>query len=392
MRAIFKKVKRKLKRILDVKRIRLDSDLGILLAKAAKRIPGKRIPITPEEAEAILQAYHPDPGNSAYYPGNESQSREIYDLDIIVPVYKVENYLRQCMDSLLDQQTRFSYRVLAVDDGSPDHCGAILDEYGKDPRVMVIHQENQGISGARNAALARTESRYVMFVDSDDFLPDNAVEALLDAAMQNDAALVQGSWTWVSREGHMTYAPIPGMGNSKMVLAYPAELLAGSIWGKVIKASFFRNLRNPVGYTYEDNICPQILYPLIQRAKGLIVGIADSVYCYRNTPGSIIQTQAVSPRAIDTLWVTRRLYRDRAFFQLTADQACYNYILGRVRASYSRNTQKPEEIRQAIFVWWRDFLLQNFDRFHGCNIADRYLEMALRTSNYNLYCLVCSLK
>lgn len=91
---------------------------------------------------------------------------------IIIPCYKVEKYLRQCVDSVL-VQTFEDYEVIIVDDGSPDGCPAICDEYAiKDNRVKVIHKENGGLSDARNAGLDVAHGEYVMFLDSDDWWDD----------------------------------------------------------------------------------------------------------------------------------------------------------------------------------------------------------------------------
>lgn len=88
---------------------------------------------------------------------------------IIVPVYKVENYLRQCVDSLLSQDFN-DFEVILVDDGSPDSCPAICDEYAQyNKRIKVVHKTNGGLSDARNAGIAVAEGRYITFVDSDDF-------------------------------------------------------------------------------------------------------------------------------------------------------------------------------------------------------------------------------
>jgi glycosyltransferase EpsH len=100
-------------------------------------------------------------------------------ISIIVPVYRTEQYLRQCVDSLL-AQTYDRIEIILVDDGSPDGSGGICEEYAaKDPRVKVIHQENGGLSAARNTGLDHATGEYVMFVDSDDWIsPDNCEKAV----------------------------------------------------------------------------------------------------------------------------------------------------------------------------------------------------------------------
>ena len=91
-------------------------------------------------------------------------------ISIIVPVYRVEAYLRKCVDSILAQTYPY-LQVFLVDDGSPDQCGPICDEYAaKDSRITVIHQENRGLSAARNAALDLVEGQWIGFVDSDDWI------------------------------------------------------------------------------------------------------------------------------------------------------------------------------------------------------------------------------
>lgn len=100
-------------------------------------------------------------------------------LSVIVPVYKVEPYLRRCIDSIRNQ-TYKNLQIVLVDDGSPDGCGAICDEYTKlDDRIIAVHQENEGLSGARNNGLLFAEGEYIAFVDSDDWLHPQMYEILI---------------------------------------------------------------------------------------------------------------------------------------------------------------------------------------------------------------------
>ena len=106
-------------------------------------------------------------------------------VSIIVPVYKVEKYLPECLDSIIGQ-TYQDLQIVLIDDGSPDNCGAICDEYAlKDKRITVLHTENGGLSSARNNGLSICKGKYVYFVDSDDYLEPNAVEILFNTA-END--------------------------------------------------------------------------------------------------------------------------------------------------------------------------------------------------------------
>lgn len=122
-------------------------------------------------------------------------------VSIIVPVYKVEPYLRQCVDSILEQTYR-DLQVILVDDGSPDRCGAICDEYArKDSRVLALHKKNGGVSSARNYALDYTEGTYITFCDSDDMYQPDWIECLVDAMEKSCSDVVVGGFTFMSEDG-----------------------------------------------------------------------------------------------------------------------------------------------------------------------------------------------
>lgn len=116
-------------------------------------------------------------------------------LSYIIPVYNVEKYLTQCIDSLL-AQTLSDYEIILVDDSSPDKCPEICDNYAKKyPNIVkVIHQKNQGAAAARNAALSIAKGEYIFFIDSDDYLVEDSVEILLNKAVEFDADILQTSY------------------------------------------------------------------------------------------------------------------------------------------------------------------------------------------------------
>ena len=113
-------------------------------------------------------------------------------ISIIVPIYRVEQYLDACVQSLINQ-TYPDLEIILVDDGSPDNCGAICDDYAaKDPRIKVIHKENGGLSDARNAGMAISTGAYLSCVDSDDLLPYDALQVMVDIALRENVELVIG--------------------------------------------------------------------------------------------------------------------------------------------------------------------------------------------------------
>ena len=178
------------------------------------------------------------------------------EITVIVPVYKVESYLHRCIDSILAQTYR-DFDLILIDDGSPDNCGAICDEYAKtDSRIHVIHQENGGLSAARNAgidwAFANSDSHWLTFIDSDDWVHPKYLEALLNAAEEKGTDIALCGFMRTSGE------PLPKVEDLSARLwetgAYFLEhnVNATVAWGKLYRKECFHDWRYPVGKLHED--------------------------------------------------------------------------------------------------------------------------------------------
>ena len=169
-------------------------------------------------------------------------------LSIIVPIYNVEKYLLRCLDSIAAQTCR-AFEAILIDDGSPDGCGRICDEYAaKDPRFTVIHQENRGVSAARNAGLRAAKGEYVGFVDPDDFIDPGMFAALLEAAAQTGAEIVCCNWetvhddgrTCVHRLGRALPAQMPAEEFARHVFDVPRSI-GGAVWNKLFRREILRD-------------------------------------------------------------------------------------------------------------------------------------------------------
>lgn len=180
-------------------------------------------------------------------------------VSVIVPVYNVEKYLRRCLDSIIDQTYR-NLEIILVDDGSPDNCGAICDEYAsKDHRVQVIHQENGGLSAARNSgiewSLSNSNSQYLTFIDSDDWVHPQFIEILVSSINKSGAQA-----SMVGRVYTDTYSDhFEKYNNLTNLEVYSSEDLFMSrewdfnyAWGKLYRKIDFLTLRYPEGKNYED--------------------------------------------------------------------------------------------------------------------------------------------
>lgn len=174
-------------------------------------------------------------------------------ISVIIPVYKVEKYLKKCVDSVINQTYR-NLEIFLVDDGSPDNCGDICDEYAaKDSRIKVIHKANGGLSDARNAALDVITGEYVCFVDSDDWIPEKAVEEMLFSLKQFDVKVAIGNMDNVDENGALSELFAP---SKEMKLLRNEEIFSvlgrPNACGKLYSTDLFKTVRYPVGRLYED--------------------------------------------------------------------------------------------------------------------------------------------
>lgn len=128
-----------------------------------------------------------------------------YKVSIIVPIYNVQKYIYKCIDSILSQ-TYKNLEIILVDDGSPDNCGKICDEYAsKDNRIIVVHTKNGGLSAARNVGLNKSTGNFIIFVDSDDYLENSAIEDCLNYIKTNNCDILIFNWYNVYLNNQLMY-------------------------------------------------------------------------------------------------------------------------------------------------------------------------------------------
>lgn len=177
-------------------------------------------------------------------------------ISVIVPVYKVEAYLDKCVKSIMNQ-TYENLEIILVDDGSPDNCGSICDEYAKnDKRVRVIHKENGGLSSARNSGLDLCTGEYVSFVDSDDWIDSKLYENLMNEINKEEVDLLEFKSVKVfdnkEEKFEDTYEYKTFIDNEALKSYYEDGRLQISSWSKIYKKELFDNIRFPEGRLAED--------------------------------------------------------------------------------------------------------------------------------------------
>lgn len=176
-------------------------------------------------------------------------------VSVIIPVYNVEKYLAECVDSVLNQTHR-NIEVILVDDGSSDGSGAMCDAYAEqDERVRVIHKTNGGQSSARNAALEVMTGEWLLFVDSDDWIEPDTLEALLTRKDERADIIEFGySYSFVDREEPQLYFPdiMLCTGRDALLLLVEGKNTMGLMCDKLYRSSVIKNLRFLEGRYYED--------------------------------------------------------------------------------------------------------------------------------------------
>ena len=313
----------------------------------------------------LLEEYHSKPLGTCYADNVEDIS---YDLQIVIPAYNVEKYIRKCMESVMPLlSSKYKVLVQVVDDGSTDDTGAIAEELAQicSDNVVVIRQENKGLSGARNTALKELYGEYIMLIDSDDYLPDGIV---IDKFLENASGydIIQGNWVYVDLEnnkcGHIDATETSGFGA-----------------GKIYHHSVFKHFRFPEGYWFEDTPVTFLLC-----GKGLKVKCVDEcLYCYRINPNGISRKANTRPKAIDSYWITELCLEEFGKFSVNYDQRAFDYFLHQCITNYLRTRRAPLEIRKAIFSLSVELIEKYFVNMSSTKYSK--LESAIRNRQFNKY-------
>lgn len=332
-----------------------------------------------KQAYETLNRFSPNPGNSALTKNSVSEQPE-YNLQIVVPAYNSEAYIEECLSSIINQKTQYTFKVVVVNDGSTDKTAELLKNYEKYDFIEIIHQENKGHSGARNSALKNIDAEYIMFVDSDDYITENAVESLVGLAKKNNTSVVIGSYFTFndSSDTKKEYLCRNYCGDDK-------SDISGFTCMKIFRSDFFRDFSFPLGYLFEDTI---IKYLIISQCDKICT-TEDIVYAYRSNPESITNTFAINPRQIECYWVTEQLIKDAFALDIANKQYLYEITLKQIWSNSGRTRHAPDEIKKAMFVLSCNLMKKYFGGYKTSSLVMKPLEIALRAKSYVLYKLYC---
>lgn len=283
-------------------------------------------------------------------------------ISIIVPVYNVEKYLKRCIDSILEQTFR-DFELILVDDGSPDQCGRICETYAeKDGRIIALHRENGGLSAARNTGLdwmfANSESSYVTFIDSDDWIHPQYLETLLGTIEKNNAGVSVANFQrmdeyQVNTIDKLDRFPAEVMGAEDFFLNH--EWNFNYAWGKLYRREYFRHVRYPEGKNFEDTFTT---YKVLFAGKTVAFIDFPLYYYFYNTEG--ISHSLWNPSELVVMEGIReqiRFYEENGFSRALEKEKQlyinhYAYQICRIRANkedWKKNTPYLKTLKKEMF-------------------------------------------
>lgn len=235
-------------------------------------------------------------------------------ISVIVPVYNVKDYLDECMESIC-HQTYQNLEIILVDDGSTDTSGKLCDEWAKrDERIKVIHQENAGVSEARNKAIEIAGGKYLAFVDPDDRLELKMYEILMEEMVRSNASMVVCSYYKIGENGERIPSKQSGLNScvlspqeymDKLFINGRIKTTLVVVWSKLYRRDLFEKNRFPKGRIHEDEA---ILHQLVLQADRISI-IEEPLYAYRIRQGSIMRS-GISLKKQDYFYAVEKRVRD----------------------------------------------------------------------------------
>ena len=302
-------------------------------------------------------------------------------VSVIVPIYKVEKYIHRCIDSIL-KQTYSNLEVILVDDGSPDNCGEIADEYAsKDQRVVVVHKENGGLSDARNAGMKYINGEFIVFVDSDDWIEKNMIERMVHTSLKYKADVVQSAFYYAyddkrlldNRYSSTKDEPVILDNRSLMYELVTNEKVKNFAWGKLYKARLIQDIPFKKGVLFEDVFWA---HKVMHRVDTYVM-IHEPLYHYYQREDSIVATY--TPKNLDILkgLKERHIFIEKYYEELTDES--YQMIIRTSLIHYNllfKNWKKgPNKIYRTEI---QSYILDNCNDFKNAIKKDKQLKIQIQ--------------
>lgn len=295
-------------------------------------------------------------------------------ISVIVPVYKVEKYLPECIESIISQ-TYTDLEIILVDDGSPDSCGKICDAYAeKDNRIKVIHQKNRGLCGARNAGLGAAKGDYIGFVDSDDYISGDMYEYLASSLEKYDADVVSCRYFRIGREydGYSEKGEYDVIMTGREAVRELVENfnLRSLFWNKLFRREILDGFSFPEGRTFEGTLT---MHHLLLKCRKVIM-LSEPKYYYLDNSDSIVNTKNIK-NGLDYCLAHISRYEDlRDDFQELCDKMLRDAVrpIRVLRYVCSGIKQEDIEKNREKFEKIKSFVEDNREYIYKNILTDRF--------------------
>ncbi|MDY6367691.1 MAG: glycosyltransferase family 2 protein [Clostridia bacterium] len=274
------------------------------------------------------------------------------DLSIIIATYNAEDYIEECLNSVLKQKTKYNIEIIIVNDGSTDSTAERIKPYLSDKRVKYFEQKNAGQSAARNFAIFNSIGKYIMIVDSDDVISDNCIDCLMDAAIKNNCDIAEGKY-------NMFYDTPTFQCEQKTKIRKPKGKVilrsVGYSWAKVYKRELWENVYYPIGYIFED-----IISKFILKRKANAIAFTDAiVYGYRvgvvssshsSNEGKFINSIRVLPKVWE-LCEKNKISKDKTFYLLSLNHiGLLNYVMLKSKDEHTKSLAFSVMVKQLNLI------------------------------------------
>lgn len=296
------------------------------------------------------------------------------DVSVIVLVYNVEKYVGVCLDSILGQDVNFDMEVIVVNDGSTDgSLSEVTRRVSSDSRIVLIDQENKGLSGARNAAIDSARGWVLCFVDSDDMLAPGHLQSLWNAISSTDADFVSANWSKMTEEGRV-------LGRAEKKRTH------GAPWSRMYRRKVWEDIRFPEGYWFEDTVQAYCVSPRFSEA------LCDNAgYLRRGRSDSITATASNNPKSMDSFWIVEEMLDWCGVLGIPMTDVYEQTIKQFGSILLSRTQWMDDRLRRCLFSCCAQLLHDTFERPSNISTKGnvRYLEKALWDRNYGLWLAAC---
>lgn len=339
------------------------------------------VTISSKEAEKEIEKLYKN-DKIVVHPKIENQDKDNdLDLSIIVPVYNAEKLLESCMDSIMNQKTKYHFEVIVINDGSTDNSLKILEKYSS---IKIINKENEGVAVARNVGLNHAKGKYIAFIDSDDRIDESYVQKLLTRAYEKNADIVKCNFVEyaVDKNEIIKYERHDDVSISGELKEKIIEF-KGFVWGGIFKRDLWFDVRFLPQYWYEDMLIRFILFRKCKQFEY----INEDLYCYnnhsKNISKSISRTENI--RCLDHLFLVRELLKISDTLGLKKDSTLYKVLLQELGPLlWLRTRDLSKKNKQCTFVLACD-IIEEYKARCDLQFSEKYLEKAFLKRNFILW-------